>query len=271
MRVLLLALGVASSAYAYSPAPRIEPCAPTPQANARYDEMALALARKTFPGAQIAHGCQLFRSTVSVALERVVVTRKGVAFQVPLVVRFREPVSMLDKPTLVPGDWKLEPLESPSALDPYAELIKRDPLVARVLKAPICLVGRDEQALGFLCGTAPWNEETYAPTHGAYERKVTALEFLARDGAAPTDQTCPPFALEDFSIPLALATAKTPGWCAVPKDKATRELAAHGKPGWLKVFRLRGWKVEVSSDGELETDNMGKDERGSCQPMPACP
>jgi hypothetical protein len=265
--ILLL---IASSALAYSPAPRIDPCAGDATGNARFDELAVGLARKTFPGAELKRSCAIVRGAASVSFDRVEVTRNGVTFRMPVRVVFSRAVSVFEKPTTNVVDWRLETPVPLATLGKYADLIKQETLTARALKGtPVCLVDGEEKAVGFLCGPSSRDPDAFTPSMGGVARDQVTLEFLAHEPKAGS--RCPAFTLENFTIPLSLATPRTPGWCLRRKEGGVAQLekAANGV-GWLQVVRTSRWEVSVIAKGQVVSETVAESDAANCEAIPPC-
>lgn len=255
------------------PMPKNQPCGATEAENARFDAAALQLARKSFPDAAVIASCRIWGwSDAVVRFGRVRVEAGGVTF-VLRELEAKATVALGEKAPLDPDKWKLVAPVKREALSGVAAQILAEPLTRLLLQKPICLVGRDHEAVGYLCrgGLEP-EEYASTPSLGNLPRREAALEFLAFDS-----KQCPAFALENFAIPVSMVSAKTRGWCALRAQGSVRSEVEKLTPkeraeSYLQITRNARWTAELFAPGRRvdETIAEPKDE-SPCPPLPKCP
>lgn len=255
------------------PMPKNEACGATEAENARFDAAALQLARKSFPDAAVIASCRVWGwSDAVVRFGRVRVEAGGVTF-VLNELEAKATVALGEKAPLDPEKWKLVTPVKREALAGVAPKILAEPLTRLLSPKPICLVGRDHEAVGYLCrgGLEP-EEYANTPSLGHLPDREAALEFLAF-----ASKQCPEFALENFSLPVSKLGAKTRGWCALRAKGAVRSEVERLTPkeraeSYLQIVRTSRWTAELFAPGRRVDETIAEPKNESpCPPLPQCP
>lgn len=251
-----------------------KPCTPDQKLNARFDGLALALAKKSVPDAKLKQSCVVVMGAAFVRFEDVVAEREGITFTVPLLVSYLGDASK-KAPSTKPSEWR-STLPFPLAeLGRYAGLIKQDSLTASALgKSFECRVERDLEdphVVGFLCGPGSLRPNATTPSSGAFPVGVPVLEFLAHDPKPGCD--CPPFFLDGYSLPLSSVSAHAPGLCLLQKDGEAQRFAKARPNGFVQLSHDEG-QVSVSiTEGKvlLVREPLKGPFKTKCQLVPPCP
>lgn len=243
-------------------------CDDDPAKNKALVSEAVALAKKLLPSARATESCELLGEARVVALEPTELKVGAVKF----IVHGRAFGT-------AEGAWRLEPFADLAAAKDLARRITSHPLVKKALPAKLtCLATTSAPGdVAWLLCRAPADvpKEDYewsTPTSGHLEGEVTELEF-SFDPRGSGGCGCEPFALLNFSVPLAKAPPDTAGWCQVKDSSEVKKFLSKTKESpQLTVARWHAYSAKLRlKDGTTHEEKLTPtDQDCACTPPPSC-